>query len=139
MASIEDRMSEKVAFLKVNDTEFIIVDTNVGLNTDEAPNAVCLCGTCHKPMDLFKNRSGDGSVIICSWCGLRLQIADGVVNFKDLKKCFKLDEARANVCGRCLGKKVVEVNVLQGVANSLSRILHFACPKCSNPAASAFS
>lgn len=132
MASIEDRTSEKVAFLKVNDTEFIVVDIDVGFNTDDAPNAVCLCGTCHKPMDLFKNRSGAGSVIICSGCGLRLQIADGVINFEDIKKCFKLDETRANVCGRCLGKKVIEVRALQGVANSLSRISHFACPECGN-------
>jgi len=140
MSSIEDRTSEKVAFLKVNGMEFIIVDVNVGLNTDDAPNAVCLCGTCHKPMDLFKNRSGAGSVIICSGCGLRLQIAaDGVINFEDLKKCFKLDKTRINVCGRCLGEKVIEIRALQGVANSLSRILHFACPECSNSAVSASS
>lgn len=130
-----------VVFIAVKQFEFIIVDEDRGFDHDSL-REVCLCGSCHGPMDLVPNYAAGfifggklpkSEILICRGrCGLRVFLREELRKTVDILHYFEAATNVNGICGRCLGEKSIPVMpaLLDGTFPKATHVQRVVCPAC---------
>lgn len=135
MGSIEFGQSRSVALIVVNTAgECIFVDEDRGVVGG------VLCATCELVMHVIRPKMGEGSILSCPACNLRLIVPANVVSSgRRIAEYFGSPTAyrenfksRFGICGRCFGKKMLQE--VESDPDEPGRVRYKAgmapCPQC---------